>query len=223
MDAPDVHERELERSLGDLRRVNVWLAGRRTALSLLMPLLRGGAATVQDVGTAAADVQLALARRARREGLAVRVVATDFHPGTVRLAAEHAAGEPAVEVRSADALALPFPDGAFDVSMMNTALHHFDESDAVRALREMARVARRAVVVTDLVRSRPALLGARLLAATVWLRHPVTRHDGPHSVRASFTAAELLGLAAAAGLARPRVRRHPGFRISLVAGGAGGR
>jgi ubiquinone/menaquinone biosynthesis C-methylase UbiE len=217
MDAPDVDERELERSLTDLRRINLWLGGRRTALSLVMPFLRGGARSVLDVATGSADVPLALARRARREGLRLRVVATDVHASTLRLAREHVAGEPGVETALADALCLPYADGTFDVAMMNMALHHFDEEHAVRALRELRRVAHRAVVVTDLVRSRPALLGARLLSLTVWLAHPVTRHDGPNSVRAAFTAAELRGRARRAGLERARVRSHPGFRISLVA------
>jgi hypothetical protein len=83
-------------------------------------------------------------------------------------------------------------------------------------LRELDRVARCGVVVTDLYRSRPALLGARLLAATVWRRHPVTRHDGPRSVVAAFTPRELEELAAAAGMAGARVHRHPVFRVALV-------
>jgi hypothetical protein len=72
-------------------------------------------------------------------------------------------------------------------------------------------------VVTDLVRSRAALLGAKALAWTVWRRHPVTRHDGPTSVRGSFTPAELAALGTEVFGPRAIVRTYPGFRMSLVA------
>src|SRR5205085_2526696 len=88
--------------------------------------------------------------------------------------AEHTAHEPAVRTELADALHLPWADDAFDVAILSTALHHFDdERDCLRVLREMGRVSRIGFIVNDLARSRTALLGARLLAATVW-RRPAT-------------------------------------------------
>jgi hypothetical protein len=86
----------------------------------------------------------------------------------------------------------------------------------VQMLREMDRVAALGIVLTDLVRSGAALVGARLLAATVWRRHPITRHDGPASVRAAFTPRELRAMGAEALSVPFRVRTEPIFRMSLV-------
>lgn len=219
MDAPAVDAGELAHGLADLRGVNRWLGGKRTALGAIDPLLRrlgGREITVLDVATGSGDLPLALVTWARGAGLSVRVTATDLHPATLAAARAHTAVEPSVQVQSADALSLPFEDGAFDFAMCHTALHHFEESDAIRVLRELDRVARCGVVVTDLARSAPALLGARLLAGTVWRRHPVTRHDGPRSVAAAFTRRELAELAAAAGMIGARVHRRPVFRLALV-------
>lgn len=231
MDAAAVDAKELERGLADIRAVNRWLGGERTALGAVTPLLRRLAArevTVLDVATGSGDLPLALSKWARRAGLVARVTATDLHPATLAAARAYTAAEPNVQVRSADALDLPFEDDSFDLAMCHTALHHFDDHDAVRVLRELDRVARYGLVVTDLSRSGPALLGARLLAATVWRRHPVTRHDGPRSVRAAFTGRELRELAARAGLEGAKVSGHPVFRLALVvdrtaAGSASGR
>jgi SAM-dependent methyltransferase len=219
MDAPGVDVAELEHGLADLRGVNRWLGGASTALGAILPLVRrlkGREVRVLDVATGSGDLPLALSRRAQEAGARVRIVATDLHEGTLAAARAHTAADPDVEVRSANALALPFADDEFDLAMCHTALHHFEEPDAVRVLRELNRVARCGVVVTDLYRSRPALLGARLLAATVWRRHPVTRHDGPHSVAAAFIPRELEELAAAAGMEGARVHTHPVFRAALV-------
>lgn len=68
-------------------------------------------------------------------------VACDRARGMVRIA--HDAGRRAVQ---GDAFALPFRDGAFDVALCIRFLHHFDEADRRRALKELRRVARAAVV-----------------------------------------------------------------------------
>ncbi|HYJ79984.1 MAG TPA: methyltransferase domain-containing protein [Longimicrobiaceae bacterium] len=212
---------ELARALADLRRVNRWLGGTRVVLHHLARLVARHPRRryrILDVATGSGDLPLAVVRWARRRGTEVEVVASDNHPVTLELARAHTAGEPTVTVAPADALRLPYGDGAFDFALCSTALHHFDRrADAVRVLRELDRVAALGWIVNDLARSRLALLGARLLAATVWRTHPVTRHDGPLSVRRAFTAAELRALADEAGVGDARVHSHVPFRIALVA------
>jgi ubiquinone/menaquinone biosynthesis C-methylase UbiE len=220
MDEPAQDPAELARSLADLRGVNRWLGGTRVVLHHLEALFARHprpAYRILDVATGSGDIPLQVARWARERGVQVEIVATDNHATTLELARNHTAGEPAVRTAAADALALPWPDGSFDVALISTALHHFDDDrDCLRVLREMHRVSRIGLVVNDLARSRAALLGARLLAATVWRTHPVTRHDGPLSVRRAFTPAELRGLAARAGFRKAKVRAHLPFRVALV-------
>ncbi|MFL5385879.1 MAG: methyltransferase domain-containing protein [Longimicrobiaceae bacterium] len=220
MDEPAQDREELARSLADLRGVNRWLGGTRVLLHHLEELIERhpqASYRIVDLATGSGDIPLAVARWARERDLQVEIVATDNHATTLALAAEHTAHEPAVRTEIADVLHLPWDDDAFDVALLSTALHHFDdERDCLRVLREMHRVSRIGFIVNDLARSRMALLGARLLAATVWRTHPVTRHDGPLSVRRAFTPAELRGLAARAGFARAEVRAHLPFRVALV-------
>ena len=75
------------------------------------------------------------------------------------------------------------------------------------ALGEMARVTRGRVIINDLARSRLALalvwLATRLLAV-----HPISRHDGPLSVRRAYAPAELLELFRRAGLRGVSVQRY---------------
>lgn len=219
MDRPDAEPEELARSLADLRAVNRWLGGTRMVLGALRPMIRRvreRPIRVLDVATGSADIPLALARWARGRGLELEVTATDFHQGTVEVARGLAAGEPAVTVERADALDLPYADGAFHFATCSTALHHFDPEEAVQVLREMSRVASRGIVVSDLRRGLLPLWGTRALASTVWRRHPITRHDGPVSVRASYTPDELAILAQAAGLPDARIRTQLVYRLTMV-------
>jgi hypothetical protein len=96
-------------------------------------------------------------------------------------------------------------------------MHHFDPPDAVAFLREARRVARRGVVVNDLVRGRLNWAGAWLLAR-VATRNRLTRNDGPLSVRRAYTRAEAQALLASAGLQPIGEFTTPfGYRVAFAA------
>jgi ubiquinone/menaquinone biosynthesis C-methylase UbiE len=222
LDAPRHDPAELEQSLDQVAEVNQLLGGRRAVLRALAPLLGGSATTsILDLGTGSADIPLAVARSARRHGVAVEILATDLHPQMRAIARTRTQAVPEIRIGAADALALPFANDAFDVVLLSLTLHHFEADDQVTALREAARVARRAVIVNELERCRINYVGARLLAATRWRANRLTRHDGPLSVLRAFTRAELADLARSAGLDRVRVSRHFFYRLVLVADTSG--
>jgi ubiquinone/menaquinone biosynthesis C-methylase UbiE len=96
------------------------------------------AKSVLDVGTGSGIFVEAFAAR----GLSITGI--DSNLEMVAAAAGHV---PAGDFRQASAEALPFPDGSFDLVFLGLILHEAD--DAVRALREARRLARRRVVVLE--------------------------------------------------------------------------
>jgi SAM-dependent methyltransferase len=161
-------------------------------------------------------VARALAESVSGDDLTWSAFGVDDHAGIARIAAEATPpGQPG-PVRG-DARALPFPDASFDAVLCNLTLHHFGQAEAIQIVREMARVSNGLVLIADLERRRAALLGARLLARTLWSRNPLVRHDGPVSVMRGFTPVELHEIAVKAGLVRARVRRVPVFRLLMTA------
>jgi SAM-dependent methyltransferase len=221
MDAPDVDADVLADSLDDLAAVNRWLGGRRAVLRPLARLLPHGG-RVLDIGTGGGDLPRDVVRAARARSVEVGVVGCDLHERTAAIAAARCRAEPAIRIVRADALALPFDDGAFDVALLSLMLHHLDDDGQLHALREAARVARRGIIVNELERTWPNYLGARLLSATLWRANDLTRHDGPLSVLRAFTPAELHARAAAAGLRAARVERRFFYRLVLTAEGGFG-
>lgn len=217
MDLP-ADEAELEASLEHVAGVNRWLGGKRAMLRSLAPLLpRTGTVRILDAGTGSGDIPRALVAWAHARGVRARITAIDRQPQTIRIARTRTRVHTGITVARADVLSLPFADQTFDFALLSLTLHHLDDDARPAALRELARVARRAVLVNELERAWPNLIGARLLASTVWRRNRLTRNDGPVSVRRAFTPAELLECARAAGLTRVRVRRFFFYRLVLVA------
>lgn len=113
----------------------------------------------------------------------------------------------------ASATELPFPDASFDVVVATSMTHHLDsDEDVVAHFREADRVARRAVLFTDLHRNVGFLVG-------LWLgllgAPRAFRADAVLSVRRGWRVPEWQRLAAAAGLKKARVWREHGTRVLL--------
>jgi ubiquinone/menaquinone biosynthesis C-methylase UbiE len=212
---------ELRLNLEHLAGVSRWLGGERSVVGHLRSHVLGPTCqrvSLLDVGAGGADLARRLitqfsSARPRR----LRVFAMDrLHPAA-RLAARWCASIPAITVLVGDGLNIPLPDKCVDIAYSSTTLHHLTTDEAVRFVRELARVARDTVIIGDLERHVLAWFAAHLFAYT-WWRRSVYRHDGPLSVRRAFTRRELYEIGVAADLSEPRVYRHFPFRLTLVAG-----
>jgi ubiquinone/menaquinone biosynthesis C-methylase UbiE len=214
-------QRALVGNLRDLARVNRRLGGVRLTAAAIETLAPGRAGiSVLDVGTGGADIPLALIERGRAQGRLVSVTGIDSRPEVLAAAAladPRVTATRELTLQVVDGRSLPYLDGAFDVVHASLLVHHLEPADARALLAEMGRVARRGVVVNDLVRGWRWWVGAWLLSHLL-TRNPFTRHDAPLSVRRAYTVAELTALLAAAGL---RVERRfdgvLGHRVALVA------
>ncbi len=213
LDDPAVPPAIRERSQRDLIRSNALLGGARALLVALRRALpaSGDAVTLLDVGTGLADLPPRAVRAAARQGLAVTTIGYDAAESLLR--ADRARLSFAV---CGDALALPFRTGSVDIVTCSQLLHHFVRGDAVQLVREMHRVARRAVIVSDLRRSWMAMAGFWLVSFALRF-HAITRHDGVLSVLRGFTARELAAIVGEATGRAPGVERHLGFRLTAIA------
>jgi len=219
LDRPAHDLRELAANLHDLERINRLLGGTAVILTHLTRLLDGQRPdqplTVLDVATGAGDIPVAIRRWAEQHHLRLSVIATDLQPQVLDYARHHGASD--MPLVRHDALLPPFPTDSVDVVTCSLTLHHFAPERAVTLLRELARIARRGVVVNDLRRCWPGYWGARLLAlALAGPGHRMTRHDAPLSVLRAYTPDEALALARQAGWHSAHVYRHWPFRLALV-------
>lgn len=100
---------------------------------------------------------------------------------------------PSTKTACASALALPFGDRSFDLVVASHLLHHLEADDRRRAVQEMARVARRRLILYEPNRNNPLMFLFGLLK-------PEER------LSLSFSARYLRGLIAESGFGRIDVR-----------------
>ncbi len=161
LDTPGQDPVALARLLNDIRRTNRWFGGYPLVLTYLRRVVRvlsHRPITLLDVATAGADVPRAIAAWARRQQIPLRIVALDLSEEILAQARRRTDAYPEITLLHGNALALPFPDRAVDVVICGLALHHFPYDEAVRVLREIARVARHGFIVNDILRSWGAYL-----------------------------------------------------------------
>lgn len=212
MDDPALPAAEHGSALRALDRINGLLGMDRRRIRALRQFGDLAQLSVLDVGAGGGGF-LGRLHRSNRNGATPRRIGLDRAEFAV---ADARRRQPAgLEFVVGDALAIPLASDAVDVCTCALFLHHFDETDVVRILREMGRVARRGLVISDLERSTLAWAGT--WAATRALsRSRVFHTDGPRSVRAAFRASELRAIAEQAGLQGARVQRVFPFHMLLT-------
>jgi SAM-dependent methyltransferase len=218
LDAPGQDPVQFAGLLDAVRRTNRWYGGRTLILRHLerfAAAIRHRPLTILDVATASADIPSAIATWARRRRLSVRIAALDISLDILAAARRSIVGFPEISLIRGSALALPLLDRSVDVVICGLTLHHFSFAQAVTVMREIDRVARSGFVVNDVLRSWGAYLGA---IADTWLlsSNRLARHDGPLSVRRSFTWPEFHDLVRVAGLTGVEITRHRLQRAVLV-------
>jgi ubiquinone/menaquinone biosynthesis C-methylase UbiE len=218
LDDPAADPSIVRSSLRHIARSNRWLGGRaamRFGLSVALKTRTDQRElTLLDAGTGGGDLPLDAERWGRRRGIRIRPLGVDRSLTAARMARD--AG---VASLVGCAGTLPVRSGSVDIVLVSQVIHHLRSDAAVQLLAECDRIARVAVVVTDLERARLAVAGFWLVSRVLRF-DAATRTDGITSVRRGYTPAEFTGLFAQAGL-EARTFRRPGYRLVAVVKKAG--
>ena len=221
LDSDTCSPHETEKVLQVIGNVNRWFGGITTTQNMVERVAQATGMNrfsllevAAGLGALPAIVRENLARR----GIALDVTLLDI--ASSHLPRGHAAANGAGQNRGivADALALPFGDGAFDLISCNLFAHHLDPLQLQQFLREGLRVSRRALLINDLVR-HPLHL-ALVYASFPLMRNRVAWLDGLASVRRAYVPQEIRDMLTAAFsreiAPRVEISRHYLFRMGVI-------
>jgi ubiquinone/menaquinone biosynthesis C-methylase UbiE len=157
-----------------------------------------GGGPILDVGTGTAQIPIELCRQApNARVVAVDMAAAMIDVGRLNVTRAHLADR--VELRQADAKALPFADGSFAAVISNSIVHHIPEPKGV--LVEIVRVMRPGgrLFVRDLLRPADKVTLTYLVRTYAAGANDHQRRMFDDSLRAALNLTELRGLIAALG------------------------
>jgi ubiquinone/menaquinone biosynthesis C-methylase UbiE len=209
-----------------LGRINRWFGGVSTTRKMIE---RAAQATGEksfsllEVAAGLGEVPAIVQRKVARRGITLDVTLLDrahSHLGVDHLFLNHGNDGHIRENRGvvADALALPFADGAFDLVSCGLFAHHLDSQQLALFVRESLRVSRRAVLINDLIRHP-------LHLALVYVSFPLMNNrvawlDGLTSVRRAYVPDEIQNVISSAfspeTAVRMEISRNYLFRMGLI-------
>jgi hypothetical protein len=208
----DCPPQEVERSLHDLSRINRWFGGVATTRKMIEHV---AAATgkkhfsMLEVAAGHGEVPKIAAQQLTHHGITLNITLLDIKRSHLL---------PGNRSVVADALALPFPDGSFDLVSCSLFAHHLEPLELARFAGEALRVSRIALLINDLVRHPMHL--ALVYAGWPLMRSRVSRVDGVASVRRAYVPDEMRQMIASAFLDASRHRveifRYYLFRMGVI-------
>ena len=172
--------------------------------------------SVLDVGAGSGELLRQIAEFAEHRGRRASLTGLDLNEISAAVIKSDSASFPSISAIRGNALDLPLADDSFDYAISSLFFHHLTDDQIVIALKEMSRVARRAVVVIDLHRHPIAFVLYRLFCAAFRIS-PLVREDGSLSIKRAFKPRELSRSAGLAGLNVQHIGRAAPFRITLTA------
>ena len=203
LDSEEHSYESLRQILGELELMNRWLGGYAILRRFVFPRMRrmdtARPFRVLELACGGAGASVQLARWARKNGIAVKIVALDFLPRHLHVARDAARAYPEITFVQADARQLPFAGAGFDFVISTLFLHHLEEAELVEALGSWASVCRGSLVLNDLIRGRAPLLLFRI-AAPLLSRSEITVEDGLISIARAYRPSELRRILSHAGL-----------------------
>ena len=210
LDDPAADPATVAETLRNIARANRWFGGaaavRFGLTRTLTQVTPGQTLSLLDLGTGCGDLPRAARRWGARRGIRIVPVGLELNRAAAALA--KTSGLASVV---ACAGTPPIREKGVDVVLVSQVAHHLNGESVVRLLGTCDRLARRAVIISDLRRhvlAAPSFwCGARLLGFDA-----VTLNDGVTSIRRGFTRRELLDYMDRAGV-EGNVDQRPGFRL----------
>ena len=200
---------EVDTSLQDLCRINRWFGGVATTRSLIERVAQAAGEkhfSLLEVAAGYGEVPREAGKQLLRKGIKLDI--TDLDRVPTHLQRSH---------RSlvADALALPFRDNSFDIVSCSLFAHHLEPAQLARFGEEACRVARRAILINDLIR-HPLHL-ALVYAGFPLMRSHISRVDGVASVRRAYEPGEIREiLCSSACCQKIEISTHYLFRMGVI-------
>ena len=215
MDDFDLPPAELNPVLKGLGDLNNWFGGHKTLIKALQQFPVAAGNHISDWGCGGGDALKAIAQWANKQKLPLQLTGVDAAPAAIAFAQKETASYPNIDYLQNMVMSEELKPGQFDIVVSSLFTHHFEDDAWVALVKKMLDCSRRGVIITDL--HRHWLLYYSLIAIfTVVIPNKMMRHDGPLSVKRSFTKAELLHLLTQAGITHYKIQWKWAFRWQVI-------
>jgi len=207
MDDFSIQDKRIDLALIELRIINKYLGGISTTKSALNFFInsKNEELKILDIGSGSSDNLLA----AKNLYPHLQIISIDKNLGILSNSANTL-----LKINS-DALYLPIKNESCDIVHVSLFLHHFNEKQIEKLLKEFLRISKIGIIINDLQRSFIALVGIKILTL-LFSKSEMVKNDAPISVKRGFNRFELTDVFRNSGISNYRIKRKWAFRWMIV-------
>jgi len=207
MDDFSIQDKRIDLALIELRIINKYLGGISTTNSALNFFIhsKNEKLKILDIGSGSSDNLIA----AKNLYPHLQIISLDKNLGTLSNSANTL-----LKINS-DALYLPIKNESCDIVHVSLFLHHFNEKQIEKLLKEFLRISKIGIIINDLQRSFIALVGIKILTL-LFSKSEMVKNDAPISVKRGFNRFELTSVFRNSGISNYRIKRKWAFRWMIV-------
>ncbi|PJA98697.1 MAG: hypothetical protein CO128_06005 [Ignavibacteriales bacterium CG_4_9_14_3_um_filter_30_11] len=208
MDDFSIQDRRIDEALSELKIANKYLGGISTTMAGLNILLnREKEISILDVGAGGSDNLIFL----RNKFTGIKITSIDLNKRVCKFLKRSHVGN----TICADVLNVPVRSKQVDIVHASLFLHHFNEDKIKKMLVDFLNISKKGIIINDLRRSIPALIGIKIIAA-LFSKSEMFKNDGPISVRRGFVKKDWRIMLKESGIKKFEIKRKWAFRWLIV-------
>lgn len=192
MDDPDCDRQALENTYQQFSKINALIScWRRIYKTRIRPLLSEDSKTYSllDIGFGGGDITQNIAQWATQDGINLEITAIETDKRAMEYVQSQNMHE-AITFKHCSSTDLLQANRRFDIVISNHLLHHLNNEELQKLLKEAKQLSIQKVLFNDIERSDIGYLFFNLLARPVFRSSFIT-HDGLTSIKRSYTRQEL--------------------------------
>ncbi len=218
MDDLDSGGEVITQTLRELDIINRSLGGNTISIQGLKTLLHNPSKreyTLVDLGCGGGDILILMAKWAKKNNMALRLIGIDANPNIVAYAEERCKAYPEITFQSVNIFSDVFKQQQFDIVHASLFTHHFTDEQLVQLFSTIRQQAKIGFIINDLHRHWLAYYAIKILTRFL-SKSAMVRHDAAVSVARSFKKQEWVSIFKQSGITDFSIVWKWAFRWKIV-------
>ncbi|MCM5663266.1 methyltransferase domain-containing protein [Galbibacter mesophilus] len=193
MDDPNLNPAMLEEVLKDLATVNKLLNGNKITIKAIEKIIRDNPNehfTILDMGCGDGQLLRDISVYFRKKRRNFALVGIDISEKGIEIAKERSKEYPEISFHCQDILNLTTNALECDILVCSLTMHHFKDHEIPLFLEKFVHLAKIAVIINDLERSKLAYYLFKFFSA-IFIKTKIAKEDGLVSIKSGFTKDDL--------------------------------
>ncbi len=169
---------------------------------------------ILDIGAGGCDIPHAIIQWARKNEHRIEITCLDISEQALAFSKKQNRDFPEIKLVHADVFNLPFEIKTFDYVISSMFFHHLTDDEIVQVLKVSGLMAKRGIIINDLLRRKRAWAWIKLFSR--FTSNRPFRNDGPLSVLRGFKKSEFERLIEKSGVVYLKYYEHFGHRFAAA-------